>query len=1042
MTLLYRFLVAAAIISLAPASFAATITVNTFDDERNSDGDCSLREAIESANRNTAIDACDAGDAGDDEIVFDATLASGTITLGRDAIDITENVSIDGEVVPASAVRIDGGNAFQLFTVSTDTLSLSGLVLADAIADAGSAVYVGPDGALIADGVAFIENEATGDDATQGGAAIYNDGGYVEVTGGSFDNNDASGTSGSGGAVFNNDGTLVVSGSAFTGNAANRAGGAIEARNGTTTLTDTDFDDNTAGNAPGNGGAFHISGSGSASIEGGDVRNNRATAEGGGFWNNAGTMTISGTTFTDNVAEGDDADNGGGALYNNGGRMEVTNATITSNDATGTSGSGGGILNNGGQLIVMSSTVSENEAPRAGGGIEDASGTTVLIMSTFDSNDVTGNAMPGNGGAVHSGGGTVVVAGGTFSDNLAVEGGGIWTSGTLVITSDEANIPDSMMPGTTVPTITAAMITGNEATGDDADQGGGGLYATPSGTMLVLDATIDGNSATGDSGSGGGVFSAGDLTLRNVTVSNNTANRAGGGIEDAGGTAALVDVALTGNSIDAAMPGNGGGLHSGGGDVSITRGTVTGNTAVEGGGLWSNGTLTINGGAGIDMEDGQDDDGDDRSDDDDAAIAGDRSEFTLIEGNEATGDDAGIGGGGIYVETGGTASIRYATIQNNTATGTSGSGGGILVADGASATVMLGEILSNSANRAGGGIEVFDDPMTTDDDGQSVVTVRMTTIDANEIEAAMPGNGGGIHAGGAGVVNVNQSTVSNNDAREGGGIWIAGAGSATIENSTVSMNSATEAGGGVYDNGGADISVASSTVVLNEAGTDGGGLVSQGTTFGFRNTIVANNSAAGQGDDCRGTFQSGDWNLVEETSDCVFNGSVANTITGADPMLGALADNGGPTLTHAPMMGSVVIDAGQSDLEVDQRGLVRNEDADASGQDDIGSVELNARPVANEGDLEGDASMAMTPMSPNPALSRATLSFTVAEAGAARVEVYNVLGQRVLTAFDGTATPGRSVDVDLDVSALAAGVYLVRLDSAGQTAVQQITVVR
>jgi len=44
-----------------PAIIAATITVNTLDDELNSDGDCSLIEAITSANMNAAVDACTSG---------------------------------------------------------------------------------------------------------------------------------------------------------------------------------------------------------------------------------------------------------------------------------------------------------------------------------------------------------------------------------------------------------------------------------------------------------------------------------------------------------------------------------------------------------------------------------------------------------------------------------------------------------------------------------------------------------------------------------------------------------------------------------------------------------------------------------------------------------------------------------------------------------------------------------------------------------------------------------------------------------------------
>ncbi len=1028
---MYRFYtllsLGVALLMTVTAASANTITVTTLIDERNADGDCSLREAVEAANQNVAVDDCSAGEEGLDEIVFNVTEAGGSVILGLGVISVTDSLSINGLRLPSDQMGIDGRLDSRIFEVTGATLTLSTITLRNGRAVRGGAVYVGPDAGLMVEDALFEFNQATGDAATDGGAAIYNDGGSVDVTNSSFNTNDASGMSGSGGAVFNNDGNLMVASSTFSGNMANRAGGAIEALNGTTTLANTDFTSNEAGSAPGNGGAFHISGSGNATVRGGMVSMNTATAEGGGFWNNIGTMMISQTTFSGNTAEGDDADNGGGALYNNGGRMELDSTTVTGNTATGTSGSGGGILNNGGNLIVMSSTVSDNDAPRAGGGLEDASGTSVLIMSTFTGNDVTGNAMPGNGGAVHTGGGTIVVAGGLFDSNRAVEGGGLWTSGTLVITSSEADIPNSMMPGTVMPTITTAMITNNTATGNDADQGGGGLYAVPSGSILVLDAEITGNVANGTSGSGGGVFSAGSVTLRNATVSGNTANRAGGGIEDARGTVVLEDVVLSDNSIGIAAPGNGGGLHSGGGDVTITGGIVSGNTAVEGGGLWTNGTMTINGGAG-DLE------GDSAPDsDEDAAIGGDRSMFITITGNVASGDAAGIGGGGIFVESGGEASIRFAVIDDNFATGTSGSGGGLMVADGASARVSFSEITGNSANRAGGGIELFDDGTT---DAETSVALRNVTLDGNEIDTAMPGNGGGIHAGGAGAVTLRQTTVSNNNAREGGGIWISGSGSADIGNSTVVRNTATEFGGGVYDNGGASISISSSTVAFNAAGGNGGGLVSQGAAFSFQNTIVASNTASGQGADCFGTFQSGDYNLIQTPGGCTISGKTSYNVNGTNPMLADLADNGGFTQTLAPMVGSAAINAGQSTYDFDQRGLQRN-----NGQDDIGAVEFNGTPVAGE-DTALEGAVALLPARPNPVMDRATISFTVLEAGAASVEVYNVLGQRVLTAFQGDAAPGSALEADLDVSSLAAGVYLVRLESAGQTAVQQITVVR
>jgi hypothetical protein len=115
------------------------------------------------------------------------------------------------------------------------------------------------------------------------------------------------------------------------------------------------------------------------------------------------------------------------------------------------------------------------------------------------------------------------------------------------------------------------------------------------------------------------------------------------------------------------------------------------------------------------------------------------------------------------------------------------------------------------------------------------------------------------------------------------------------------------------------------------------------------------------GPDCSGTFTSNDYNLIENTADCTFTPQ-ANDITGQDPGLGSLQDNGGPTLTHLPVYPtSPVIDQGnivspQADRTgqvvrkgnangTDQRGLPRIADdvsiANAGNGSDIGSVELN-----------------------------------------------------------------------------------------------------
>ena len=79
---------------------------------------------------------------------------------------------------------------------------------------------------------------------------------------------------------------------------------------------------------------------------------------------------------------------------------------------------------------------------------------------------------------------------------------------------------------------------------------------------------------------------------------------------------------------------------------------------------------------------------------------------------------------------------------------------------------------------------------------------------------------------------------------------------------------------------------------------------------------------------------------------------------------------------------------------------------------------------------------------PNPSAGRTRVTFSVAEAAPVELALFNVLGQRVLTAFEGPVSATAPQTVDLDVSGLASGVYVLRLMSGGDVETRQVTVVR
>jgi hypothetical protein len=310
-------------------------------------------------------------------------------------------------------------------------------IVKNTAASEGGGLWNSADGTMNVRRSLLSDNIARGAAADNGGGGLFNDGGTMLVRSSAVADNAATGSAGSGGGLFNNAGEVTVIDTAFATNRAQRAGGGVEALAGNTELTGSALVRNHAGAAPGNGGGLHLTGEGSVGFADGRAVGNRASSEGGGLWNSAtGTMTVTDSLLTDNVARGAAADNGGGALFNDGGDLFVESSEMRGNSATGAAGSGGGILNNLGSLVVEDSVLAENSSVRAGGGIETNAGTVDLSDVLLEDN-VTGD-NPGNGGGFHTtGAGEVTYLGGRVVRNVAgFQGGGLWNSstGTMTVT--------------------------------------------------------------------------------------------------------------------------------------------------------------------------------------------------------------------------------------------------------------------------------------------------------------------------------------------------------------------------------------------------------------------------------------------------------------------------------------------------------------------------------------------------------------------------------------------------------------------------------
>ncbi len=192
------------------------------------------------------------------------------------------------------------------------------------------------------------------------------------------------------------------------------------------------------------------------------------------------------------------------------------------------------------------------------------------------------------------------------------------------------------------------------------------------------------------------------------------------------------------------------------------------------------------------------------------------------------------------------------------------------------------------------------------------------------------GDGGGIfHQNGSGNSIINSTFSGNSASVEGGGLAVAQVVDMVFINNTVSGNSANN-GAGVYSN--TDLHITNSTIVNNI-----------GTGVRLRDDDIQNSIIAGNtnGDCVFINIGFNNFNNFDSDDSC----DVSLKRGGLnDPMLGPLADNGGLTQTHLPLIGSPVIDSGEECFcaTFDQRGLDRPIDGDGNGSAvcDIGAVEV------------------------------------------------------------------------------------------------------
>lgn len=520
---------------------------------------------------------------------------------------------------------------------------------------------------------------------------------------------------------------------------------------------------------------------------------------------------------------------------------------------------------------------------------------TFIVNSTADTND----SAPGNGVCGDAAGACSLRA--AISEANALAGAdtitlpaGTYTT-TIPTTSDNANA-DGDFDITQDLTITGAgagttFVEAAPAPATASDR----VFHIPTGgivavieNLTVRNGSLTGFSATSSFSRGGGIQNLGNLTLNNVIVSNNQTVVRAGGIYSTG----------TGNQI------------------TLNNSTVSGNSVVSadqnvfaGGMFVENGTATIT----------------------NSSITGNFSTSTFINPDPAINGGFGFAAG--YYGLNGTHTFTRSTSSNNVGTG-AGDGG------------TQGTGLRFNSNAAGMTINIIESSVSSNSGNTTTGASNSGTGIAINAAAGFPI-----------TFNLTRSTVSGNlGSSDGAGLTGPGGGGGTINitNSTFSGNSTTDGFGGAITSAvaagvSATVNISSSTIANNSAGAAGGGIAQLGTVINVQNTIIADNTATTGDPDVNGAYVSQGFNLIETVGAATgFPG--ANDIIGVDPQLQPLANNGGPTQTHALALTSPAIDTGNSTLTTDQRNAFRPVDlpnANGAGNaSDIGAFEAQGATAA------------------------------------------------------------------------------------------------
>ncbi len=593
---------AAQLESLEDRALLATFTVTNVNDS----GAGSLRQAV--ADANAAADA--------DTIQFSGAAAGGTITL-TSQIDITQDLVIDGG---DSGVTIAGSGSTMLFRVTGAATDAK----FDSIRATGGSPANGP-GAISHEGNELVIIGSTFDNNQAGnrGGAVFNSGGTAWIINSTISNNRAPDSAG--GLANFNSGTMRIINSTVTGNRSDSDasgagdGGGIHTQTGSTTIVQNSI---VAGNFK---GTATVPNDISNNVDTGNSTDNIIGDAGtaGGLTNasagnrvgNSGVGTIDTATILQTT------------LSHNGGPTP-THRLVADSPAINWARNTNAVDENGSPLVNdQRGGPFRRRTSEFNGTYEVDAGAVEYYDTMFVSTDsdvvdadhavnsfslreaiTVANAQPGpdvirfssslNGQTITLGGTQL-----TVTDDVMIEGPGadqLTISGNNAaarvfgINDGNSDTIDVSIRGLTIAnggdgtaSVAGAGIANSEnlflgsvvVSGNNSGPDAGGGLRTFAGQVDVVDSTFVGNQAS----QGGAIWIEGNdesiLTLRNTTISGNSAIDSGGGIVTAFGSTTIINSTITDNRADSDGTGGavGGGLWSGLDRVTFHNSIVAGN---------------------------------------------------------------------------------------------------------------------------------------------------------------------------------------------------------------------------------------------------------------------------------------------------------------------------------------------------------------------------------------------------------------------------------------------------------------------------------